>query len=609
MVSVTGPTQKQAGGQAALDRYGLLQAGLWSLRAGPALILLLLIVVIGLTTPVFLTSRNIGNIFSQTSVIAVVALGQLLVIVTRGIDLSVGATIALSGVVGAIVYEDTKSSVLVIAAILGTGLAVGAANGLIYVYGRVPHPFIVTLATLSIVRGLALWAAHGTLISGMPPIVQTIGGGSVSWLPYSIFVVAALALLCLVLTTRMVWGRWLYAVGGNPEAARRASIPTRRVLVAVYVLSGLAAGFGGLITAGLIDAGSPTAGDLAELDSIAAVIIGGAGICWRPGYRRQRARRGVHDRRNPQRAQPPQRRRLLPADGDRGRRPPRRRGGRAATVHRGPGSDRPSGAARMTSLVDNRGARTEQRIPALALNDACKRFGAVTALDGISLDVHHGEVLALLGDNGAGKSTLIKCLSGVHRLDSGSIEMDGVPVAIHAPSDARALGVETVYQDLALFDNLRPTDNFYAGRELAAPSFVPRSLRLLKRKRMTEATRDVLNRLQVALPDINATVGLMSGGQRQAVAVSRAAAFASKVVILDEPTAALGVRESRRVLDLILRLRNENRAVIVVSHAMDHVMEVADRAVVLRRGRAVGELIPSAETYTEIVSLIVGGGE
>ena len=263
----------------------------------------------------------------------------------------------------------------------------------------------------------------------------------------------------------------------------------------------------------------------------------------------------------------------------------------------------------MTSLVDNRGARTEQPIPALALNDACKRFGAVTALDGISLDVHHGEVLALLGDNGAGKSTLIKCLSGVHRLDSGSIEMDGVPVAIHAPSDARALGVETVYQDLALFDNLRPTDNFYAGRELAAPSFVPRSLRLLKRKRMTEATRDVLNRLQVALPDINATVGLMSGGQRQAVAVSRAAAFASKVVILDEPTAALGVRESRRVLDLILRLRNENRAVIVVSHAMDHVMEVADRAVVLRRGRAVGELIPSAETYTEIVSLIVGGGE
>jgi D-xylose transport system ATP-binding protein len=263
----------------------------------------------------------------------------------------------------------------------------------------------------------------------------------------------------------------------------------------------------------------------------------------------------------------------------------------------------------MTALLDTRFGRAEQGAPALALRDAHKRFGAIIALDGISLDVHHGEVLALLGDNGAGKSTLIKCLSGVHRLDSGSIEMEGVPVTVHAPSDSRALGVETVYQDLALFDNLRPTDNFYAGRELAGPPWLPRSLRLLKRKRMTDSTREVLERLQVALPDINATVGLMSGGQRQAVAVSRAAAFASKVVILDEPTAALGVRESRRVLDLILRLRSENRAVIVVSHAMDHVMEVADRAVVLRRGRKVGELIPTAETYKEIVSLIVGGGE
>ena len=258
------------------DRYRALQAAVLSLRAGPALILLLLIVVVSLTTPIFLTSRNIGNVFSQTSVIAVVALGQLLVIVTRGIDLSVGSTIALSGVVGAVVFQHTQSSAVVIVAILGTGVAVGLVNGLVYVYGRVPHPFIVTLATLSIVRGLALWVSDGTLVPNMPPLVQTLGGGTIGWLPYSIFVVAGLALCTLVLTTWLVWGRWLYAVGGNPEAARRSSIPTRRVLVTVYVLSGLAAGVGGLLTAGLIDGGSPTAGDLAELDSIAAVIIGGA---------------------------------------------------------------------------------------------------------------------------------------------------------------------------------------------------------------------------------------------------------------------------------------------------------------------------------------------
>jgi ABC-type sugar transport system ATPase subunit len=233
----------------------------------------------------------------------------------------------------------------------------------------------------------------------------------------------------------------------------------------------------------------------------------------------------------------------------------------------------------------------------------------VTALDAVDLDLYQGEVLALLGDNGAGKSTLIKCCAGALRLDSGTISMSGSEVSIHSPRDARALGIETVYQDLALFDNLSPIDNFYAGRELAAPTWAPRSLRILRRRRMKTATADVLDRLQVVLPELDGSVGLMSGGQRQAVAVSRAAAFASKVVILDEPTAALGVRESRKVLDLILRLREEGRAIIVVSHAMDHVMEVADRAVVMRRGRKVGELTPSADTYHEIVSLIVGGAE
>ncbi len=252
---------------------------------------------------------------------------------------------------------------------------------------------------------------------------------------------------------------------------------------------------------------------------------------------------------------------------------------------------------------------TTPALAVLSVRGATKRFGAVTALDGVDLDLYEGEVLALLGDNGAGKTTLIKCCSGALRLDSGTISMDGRVVAIHSPRDAQSFGIETVYQDLALFDNLSPIGNFYAGRELAGPRWAPRSLRVLRRRRMKAATAEVLERLQVVLPELEGSVGLMSGGQRQAVAVSRAAAFASRVVILDEPTAALGVRESRKVLDLILRLREEGTAVIVVSHAMDHVMEVADRAVVMRRGRKVGELIPSAETHHEIVSLIVGGAE
>jgi D-xylose transport system ATP-binding protein len=243
---------------------------------------------------------------------------------------------------------------------------------------------------------------------------------------------------------------------------------------------------------------------------------------------------------------------------------------------------------------------------ALAVRGATKRFGAVLALDSVDLEVQHGEVLALLGDNGAGKSTLIKCISGVHRLDAGEIEIDGQPANVTSPAAARAHGIETVYQDLALFDNLDPSANFYAGREDAGPHWLPRPLRVLRRRSMADATVELLERLQVSLPDRTAAVGLMSGGQRQVIAVARAAAFASNVVILDEPTAALGVRESRRVLDLILRLRAEGHAVIVISHALDHVTEVADRAVVMRRGRTVGEEIPGPDSHERIVALIVG---
>jgi ABC-type sugar transport system ATPase subunit len=252
-------------------------------------------------------------------------------------------------------------------------------------------------------------------------------------------------------------------------------------------------------------------------------------------------------------------------------------------------------------------SRGPGQVPVIAVTAAVKRFGGVVALDNVSFAVGAGEVVALLGDNGAGKSTLIKCLAGVHRLDAGSIEMDGITVRIDSPATARTLGIETVYQDLALFDNLDPAANFYAGRELASPGWMPRWLRVLRPREMQAATSAVLDELRVTLPAAGVTVGLMSGGQRQAVAVARAAAFASRVVILDEPTAALGARESRSVLDLIVRLRDQGKAVIVISHALDHVIEVADRAIVMRRGRVVGEAIPTRENQPRIVSLIVGG--
>lgn len=251
--------------------------------------------------------------------------------------------------------------------------------------------------------------------------------------------------------------------------------------------------------------------------------------------------------------------------------------------------------------------RVEQTAtPVLSVRNGHKRFGAVHALKGVSLDAWRGEVLALLGDNGAGKSTLVRCISGVHPLDEGEIRLDGEAVALSTPTVARRAGIETVYQDLALFDNLTPVQNFYCGREISFPSWLPRGLRFLSKGAMDREALSVIDRLKVRLPKLDAPVALMSGGQRQAIAVARAAVFAGKVVILDEPTAALGLRELRKVLDLVKQLRDEGNAVILITHNMEHVIELADRAVVLRQGRKVGELKPGRANQQELVSLIVG---
>jgi ABC-type sugar transport system ATPase subunit len=246
--------------------------------------------------------------------------------------------------------------------------------------------------------------------------------------------------------------------------------------------------------------------------------------------------------------------------------------------------------------------------PVLEIQNATKRFGAVVALSDVSLELHQREVLALLGDNGAGKSTLIKAISGVHRLDEGEILLDGEPLGLRSPADARALGIETVYQDLALFDNLSAWENFYAGRESTRWSRLG-AFALVRDKHMRSESASLLESLEVRLPPSSmALVGLMSGGQRQAVAVARAAAFASRIVVLDEPTAALGLRESRNVLRLIKRLSERGIAVILISHNLEDVMTVADRAVVLRQGKYVGMAKPTAENHEELVSMIVGAG-
>nr|WTB34279.1 ATP-binding cassette domain-containing protein [Streptomyces sp. NBC_00830] len=237
--------------------------------------------------------------------------------------------------------------------------------------------------------------------------------------------------------------------------------------------------------------------------------------------------------------------------------------------------------------------------PVLALRGVSKRFGAVQALTDVELEVHAGEVVALVGDNGAGKSTLVKTIAGVHPIDDGVIEWEGKGVQINRPYDAQNLGIATVYQDLALCDNIDVVGNLYLGREL-------RKFGVLNEVEMERRSRELLSTLSIRIPSVRIPIASLSGGQRQTVAIARSMLGEPKLVILDEPTAALGVEQTAQVLDLVERLRERGHAVILISHNMADVKAVADKVAVLRLGRNNGVFDVATTSQEEIISAITG---
>ena len=238
--------------------------------------------------------------------------------------------------------------------------------------------------------------------------------------------------------------------------------------------------------------------------------------------------------------------------------------------------------------------------PFVEIRGVSKVFGNVQALSEIDADLFEGQVLAIVGDNGAGKSTLMKILSGVYQPDHGSLKVAGTPMRIVDPHKARELGIATVFQNLALVDQRDVAANLFLGREPVRGKF------FVDRKAMLEGARKVFADLRVHMPLLSAEVGQLSGGQRQSIAIGRAAAQQGRIIIMDEPTAALGVQESQKVLELVPRLKAAGTGVVLVSHNLRHVFSVADRIMVLRRGRCVGERLQTQTTPDEIVKLIVG---
>lgn len=241
--------------------------------------------------------------------------------------------------------------------------------------------------------------------------------------------------------------------------------------------------------------------------------------------------------------------------------------------------------------------------PVLSLYGLSKHFGGVRAIDGVSVHIDRGEVVALVGDNGAGKSTLVKCIAGAYEPDSGRIEVEGKEVSLHHPSEARALGIEAVFQELALADHLDVVANMFLGRELwrrAGP------FKVLDNRKMRARAQEIIDNFSINIPSLRSSVRTLSGGQRQGVAIGRAVGWGSKLVIMDEPTAALGVRETARIESLVSSLGDQGLAVLLVSHNLEQVFKITDRICVLRRGRLAGERRTADSSPQEVVGMITG---
>ena len=250
--------------------------------------------------------------------------------------------------------------------------------------------------------------------------------------------------------------------------------------------------------------------------------------------------------------------------------------------------------------------RIADEVPVLSTRNITKRFGGLLALNNVNLELYKGEIVALVGDNGAGKSTLIKIISGALVPDEGEIFINGEKVRFETPLDAKKMGIETVYQNLALVNSLDVANNLFLGKEKVISLF-GNSFRILKHKEMERSARQILENLGINIPNIRERVRVLSGGQRQCIAVARAATFGKNIVLLDEPTAALGVKEARHVLDITLKLKEHGISIIIITHNLEHAFMVADRFFVIRLGEKVGEKYKKDTNVNEIVNMITGG--
>lgn len=585
-------------------------------RLGLALIAIALFALFSMRHEQFMSSDNVIAIGVNVSAVAIAGFGTAVLVITGNVDLSIGSMYGCLCMIVAQVAVSSANPVFAVLAGLGIGLVFGAINGALVLRLRI-SPIIVTVGMLAVYGGLA-YVVSSLPVFGFDDRFVALGRGRIAGVPVPVVVAAVVALVVGLVLTRTRLGLRLYAVGGDARAAERAGIRVQRLVFGAYAFNGMLIGMIAVLTTAQLGSASPAIGTSFEFDVLTAVILGGvafSGGAGRPlgivigvvtigilnaglvfegmdDWYQDIAKGAI----------------LLLALGADQLREVRR----AHILHRG--VDRPlRGTAHRTKAtileepVALQGRAREASVGAgtvLEAREVGKSYGAVVALEQASLTIRAGEVIALLGDNGAGKSTLAKILSGAIQPDVGSLFYQGRSADFRNPADARRAGVETVYQDLALCPNLSIIHNMVLGNEPTKPRFG--FLRVRDDKAAANIARERLRRLGTNVQDLNGLVESLSGGQRQAVAIARTLADHVEVVILDEPTAALGVTQTENVLRSVRSLAEHGTAVVMITHDVKSVMQVCDRAVVLRHGVCIFDGPTKQLTELQLIQLMAG---
>jgi ribose/xylose/arabinose/galactoside ABC-type transport system permease subunit/ABC-type multidrug transport system ATPase subunit len=588
-------------------------------RTGLAVLCVTLILACGLMFDNFLTVGNAFATLLNVSSISIAAIGTAGLLISGNIDLSIGGMYALVSVATALVARDTQSAALAVAAALTLGGLLGAMNGFLVRSLKI-SPLIVTIGTAAVMRGTAYVLNEGISVFGFPETFIAIGRTYLGPVPVPVLIGGLVFVLGGILLRHTVAGLRIYAIGGNAVAARLAGINTSAFVTGLYALNGVVIGLVALLTTARLGSGTPAVGLSFEFDVLTAVILGGVSFAGGLGHPvgvfigvatiavlntglifaglqdwYQQIARGfvlllalASDQYATYR-----REHVVPPDMDgEGRQLP------ILQMTKVP----PTFEALATHAASAQ--PTCDRNVVFTCTGLSKSYGSVRAVRKVSFSLYAGEVTCLVGDNGAGKSTVIKMISGAIQPDEGTMELCGNPQHFSSPADARAAGIETVYQDLALCPNLGAAYNLVLGKEPVRIHLGPLSLR--NDHAAEEIAKQRLSELGIVLDDYRRPVGHLSGGQRQSVAIARVAGEGVSLVILDEPTAALGVSHTKNVLRLIRAIAERNTSVLMITHDIDTVYAIADRVIVLRLGHLVFDGPIGSVTQAQLVQLMAG---